>query len=68
MIDPKLKTLGFQQMHPMQIEAMHDIVSTALSLAAMAEDDEILEEVETQCDEFVRLFGGVGVTVNIEHH
>lgn len=67
MIDPKLKTLGFKQMHPMQIEAMHELVSTALSLASMADDDEVLDEVETQCDEFVRLFGGVGVTVNIEH-
>ena len=68
MIDPKLKTLGFKQMHPMQVESVHELVSTVLSLAAMVEDDEIFEDVETQCDEFVRLFGGVGVSVNFEPH
>ena len=68
MIDPKLKTLGFKQMHKIQIHAMHEMVSTALTLAAMTEEDEILEEVEAQCDEFVRLFGGVGVSVKVETH
>ena len=42
----KFKSLGVDQMHPMQLAALMQLVNTSLRLASMINDD-ILEQVES---------------------
>tara|TARA_R110000787_G_scaffold277003_1_gene386094 strand:- start:3841 stop:4044 length:204 start_codon:yes stop_codon:yes gene_type:complete len=60
----KFKSLGVDQMHPMQIAALMKLVNTSLRLASMIDDD-ILEQVESEANDLVQLFGGVGVKVDV---
>ena len=66
MFEKNFKSLGIKDMHSMQIEALMEFVGTALHLAALCEDREILDETEELADNLVRLFGGNGVKVVIE--
>ena len=66
MIPKDMKTLGLRQMHPMQVEALSELIGATLSLASMTQDPEILEATESMCDELVKLFGGNGVQVTVE--
>ena len=65
MID-KFESLGFKDMHPMQVEALTELVGIALNLASLAEDNEIFEETAAYCDELVKLFGGSGVSMSVD--
>jgi hypothetical protein len=65
MID-KFESLGFKDMHPMQVEALTELVAIALNLASLAEDNEIFEETAAYCDELVKLFGGSGVSMSVD--
>jgi hypothetical protein len=60
------KSMGFKDMHPMQVEAIIDLVGIALNLASLSEDNEILEDTTAYCDELVKLFGGNGVRLSVE--
>ena len=60
------KSLGFKDMHPMQVEAVMDLIGIALNLASLAEDNDILEDTTAYCDELVKLFGGNGVRLSVE--
>lgn len=60
------KSLGFKDMHPMQVEALMELIGIALNLASLAEDNEILEDTTAYCDELVKLFGGNGVRLSVE--
>jgi hypothetical protein len=53
-------------MHPMQVEALTELVGIALNLASLAEDNEIFEETAAYCDELVKLFGGSGVSMSVD--
>ena len=69
MIDPqKVETLGFHQMHSMQIEALMNFVNMGLNHAAMCGDKDIMDEAEAEADELIRLFGGNGVRLKIESY
>jgi hypothetical protein len=69
MIDPKkVESLGFHQMHSMQIEALMNFVNMGLNLAAMCGDQDIMNEAEAEADELIRLFGGNGVRLKIENY
>jgi Mg/Co/Ni transporter MgtE len=61
----KFKSLGLKQMHPMQVEALMNMVNISLRLASMIDDDDILEEVEAEANDLVQLFGGIGVKVEV---
>jgi len=61
------KIVGLKDMHPMQVKALMDFVGTAVELAAHTQEREIVSDVEAMADELVRLFGGNGVRVTIEH-
>jgi hypothetical protein len=58
--------LGFKDMHPMQVEALTELVGIALNLASLAEDNEIFEETAAYCDELVKIFGGSGVSMSVD--
>ena len=60
------KSLGFKDMHPMQVEAIVELVGIALNLASLSEDNEILEDTQAYCDELVKLFGGNGVRLSVD--
>jgi|TARA_B110000285_G_scaffold161332_1_gene180182 Mg/Co/Ni transporter MgtE len=61
----KFKSLGLKQMHPMQVEALMNMVNISLRLASMIDDDDILEEVEAEANDLVQLFGGGGLRVKV---
>lgn len=61
-----LKALGFKDMHQTQIDSITEMIGFTLNVAAMAGDQEILDDAEAVCDAMVQLFGGRGVVVNIE--
>ncbi len=63
-----INTLGFKEMHPMQVEALVDLINRALNLACMTGDEEIIQEIEQSSDEVIHLFGGNGVSVKIDVH
>ena len=65
MID-KFESLGFKDMHPMQVEALTELVEIALNLASLADDNEIFEDTAAYCDELVKLFGGSGVSMSVD--
>ena len=62
----KMKTVGLVDMHPMQVKHLMELVGMTLNLAANTGDDEIMDDAEHLCDEMVKLFGGVGVTMTVE--
>ena len=64
----KIKTLGFKKMHPMEVDALVDLINRALNLACMTGDEEIIQEIEQSSDEVIHLFGGNGVSVKIDVH
>jgi len=61
-----IKTLGFKEMHPMQVEALVDLINRALNLACLTGDEEIIQEIEQASDEVIHRFGGNGVSVKID--
>ena len=63
-----VKSIGLKDMHRMQVEALMELIGVALNLATKTEDPEVLADVEADCDELVKLFGGVGVSVTVESH
>tara|TARA_R110002126_G_scaffold123003_1_gene264851 strand:+ start:65 stop:307 length:243 start_codon:yes stop_codon:yes gene_type:complete len=62
----KMKTVGLKDMHPMQVEALMELISMTINLASQTKDPEVLEDVESYCDEMVKLFGGVGVKIDVK--
>ena len=66
MIDVE-KSIGFKDMHPMQIEAIMNLIGESLYLASVLGEDELAATGET-ADELVKIFGGNGVrTVIIDY-
>lgn len=65
MIEKNMKTVGFRDMHPMQVDALTDFIAMAVDLAAMAESEEVLESVNEAADDLVKIFGGNGVQIQL---
>lgn len=66
MIDKDFKSLGFKDMHPMQMEAIMRLIHTSINLASLCDESDIVNEVTAEADELVKLFGGTGVTLTID--
>ena len=64
----KIQALGLKDMHRMQVQALMEFVGTAIELAARTNDTIIMEDVEAMSDELIKLFGGVGVRVEVEEN
>ena len=58
-----IKTVGFKQMHQLQIDAIIDYIAVAINCAAALKDKEVLADVEADSDELIKLFGGKGLHV-----
>jgi hypothetical protein len=66
MIDKNFKSLGFKDMHDLQVKTLMEFVAMAVNLATLTEDSEIIDDVTEYADELVKLFGGNGVRLTIE--
>ena len=66
MIEKDMRSLGLKDMHPMQVNALLNFVNTTLDLAVQIGKDNVLEKVESEADELIKLFGGRGVKVVVE--
>ena len=64
MIGP-IKSVGFRDMHQMQVKALTSLMGVALELAVQIDDQELLDNVEADCNELLQLFGGNGVKVTV---
>ena len=62
----KMQTIGLKDMHRMQVDALMEFVGMAIELSFRTNDSVIINDVEAMSDELVKLFGGVGVQVEIE--
>ena len=60
------KCISLRDMHPIQVDALNDFIAMAVDLATLVANKQTLQVVETEADELVRLFGGVGGKVEIE--
>lgn len=60
---PPFKSISLKEMHPLQIEALTEVIDLTLGLASNSSDEEALITAEAACDELMRLFGGLGVQV-----
>jgi hypothetical protein len=58
-------TVGFKDMHPMQVEAVLEVIAVTLNLASGC-GPEVYEEAEDAVDNMVKLLGGNGVTTTVE--
>ena len=65
MID-RMQTIGLRNMHPMQVESLINLIGVTLELAVKVDDPKMLANVESDCDELLRLFGGNGVKLTVE--
>lgn len=61
----EFKSLGFKDMHQMQVEAVLEVIAVTLNLAS-SQGPEVYEEAEDAVDNMVNLFGGNGVTTTVE--
>lgn len=64
--DEYLKTLGFKDMHPEQIEAFMLLIHSFLSLADGYDSEDIFEQAKEIAEDAVILFGGHGIEVQYE--
>jgi len=62
----KEKCVNFNDMHPMQIQAIMDLLHMSVGLAGVIDEEECLRDVESYCDELVRLFGGEGFHIELD--
>lgn len=65
MIEKNMKTVGFRDMHPMQVDMLTEFIAMAVDLASMSEDPDVLDTVTDAADDLVKLFGGNGVHVQL---
>lgn len=57
-----LKTLGFKDMHPEQIQSLLNLIHVAM----VAADEEMFEEVHAAAEDLVVILGGVGIDVHYD--
>jgi hypothetical protein len=64
--DEYLKTIGFKDMHPEQVEALMLLIHSFLSLADGYENEDIFEQAKEIAEDAVIIFGGHGIEVQYE--
>jgi len=66
MIDKNIPSLGFREMHPMQVEAIVNFINLSINLAVMTGDEDIIQEIEDAADDMVHILGGNGVSIKVD--
>ena len=65
MMEDKIDTVVFKEMHPMQVQALLKVVERTMRLAVCTDDDDIIEDVTEHVNDMIQLFGGLGVKVDV---
>ena len=65
MIEP-IKAVGLKDMNELQVKGLFNFIGMTLDLASQTSDFQVMEAAQAEADELVRLFGGLGVQVEIE--
>ena len=65
MIEP-IKAVGLKDMNELQVKGLFNFIGMTLDLASQTSDFQVMETAQAEADELVRLFGGLGVQVEIE--
>jgi hypothetical protein len=66
MIDKNIPSLGFREMHPMQVEAIVNFINLSINLAVITGDEDIIQEIENAADDMVHILGGNGVSIKVD--
>ena len=65
-MDEQIKAVGLKDMNELQVKGLMNFIGMTLNLASQTPDANMMKTVEAEADELVRLFGGLGVKVEIE--
>ena len=60
-----IRSVGFRDMHPMQVQAVIDLLRLTIEMASHSNEQSRIKKAEHACDELVRLFGGNSFSVTI---
>ena len=61
-----IKAVGLKDMNELQVQGLFNFIGMTLDLASKTSDLQVMETAQAEADELVRLFGGLGVQVEIE--
>ena len=65
-MDEPIKAVGLKDMNELQVKGLMNFIGMTLNLASQTSDANLMKTAEAEADELVRLFGGLGVKVEIE--
>lgn len=65
-MDEQIKAVGLKDMNELQVKGLMNFIGMTLNLASQTSDANLMKTAEAEADELVRLFGGLGVKVEIE--
>ena len=65
-MDEQIKAVGLKDMNELQVKGLMNFIGMTLNLASQTSDTNMMKTAEAEADELVRLFGGLGVKVEIE--
>jgi hypothetical protein len=65
-MDEQIKAVGLKDMNELQVKGLMNFIGMTLNLASQTSDANMMKTAEAEADELVRLFGGLGVKVEIE--
>ena len=60
------KISKLSDMHPMQIDALMNLIGVSLTVASALEDESAIETVKESADDLIQLLGGTGINIKIE--
>ena len=61
-----IKAVGLKDMNELQVQGLFNFIGMTLDLASQTSVMRVMEAAQAEADELVRLFGGLGVQVEIE--
>ena len=67
-MDEQIKAVGLKDMNELQVKGLMNFIGMTLNLASQTSDANLMKTAEAEADELVRLFGGLGVKVEIEDY
>ena len=65
-MEEQIKAVGLKDMNELQVKGLMNFIGMTLNLASQTSDANMMKTAEAEADELVRLFGGLGVKVEIE--
>jgi len=61
------KVLSLKKMHPMQLDALMNLIGVSLAVAAALEDESAMEAVKESADDLIQMLGGHGIRMETKH-